>query len=78
MTALSPSLIRTILLSVNNIKYIECNIILVLNYFKQMVEKSAEALDKEFNDAVNYIQNSKDPNIKLSNNDKLKFYSLYK
>jgi len=43
-----------------------------------MVEKSAEALDKEFNDAVNYIQNSKDPNIKLSNNDKLKFYSLYK
>jgi len=38
----------------------------------------AEALDKEFQDAVNKIQNTKDPNVKLSNNDKLKFYSLYK
>ncbi|CDW89784.1 acyl--binding protein [Stylonychia lemnae] len=43
-----------------------------------MVEKKPEDLDKTFKDAQDFIQNYKDPKVSLNNNEKLRFYSLYK
>jgi len=40
--------------------------------------EDTSTLDKEFNEAVNYIQNSKDSKINISNADKLNFYALFK
>ena len=45
-----------------------------------MVEKntSADKLDQAFKDADNFIKTYKDPAVKLSNDEKLKFYALFK
>lgn len=47
-----------------------------------MVEKSAELqgeqLDKMFKAADDFIKTNNDPSIKLSNEEKLKFYALFK
>lgn len=46
-----------------------------------MVEKNPEAgeqLDKAFKDADSFIKTYKDPSVKLSNDERLKFYALFK
>lgn len=45
-----------------------------------MVDKntSADKLDSAFRDADSFIKTYKDPSVKLSNDEKLKFYALFK
>jgi acyl-CoA-binding protein len=41
-------------------------------------EKKDDTIEQDFNVAQKFIETNKDPAIKLSNDDKLVFYGLYK
>ena len=47
-----------------------------------MVEKKGSGegdnLDQAFQDANNFVKSYKDPSVKLTNDEKLKFYALFK